>query len=709
MFRSIVFSLCLIPLFVVTGPAAAGDATVFVGSLVDASDGGYSYGYAPAIVYENGIFHKFYCSNGQDGFWDSIRYTWSGDGRSWAPPRIILTANTHEVERCACDPSVVRYDAGDGPYYYLFYSGNRPDVQTVMFVARSPAIDGPYAKRTSAGTWEPAPPDPEVILGPAHPVPPGWYGAGQQTVVVVDGRLYSWFHDDSARYPDYEARIFQSTADDPGRWSPPVSTNVSGVASVEVRYDPETEQFVMFHFIQRHQRDAALARRFSADGITWSDAEIIADRASIPDYAHNPGASADPSGHLVEGRSLIVYGAPSSQPARWMEWDLVGTALNPAGQVWNEIPWGWQWPGMEKTEGSSTDALLEKLFPYIEAIEGWGDPFSDVVDEIRRHPVEVVPGDFDGDGRADRAIVVRETSRWYVISSATGEPVADIPWGWQWSGMGDQHRIAPGDFDGDGRTDRAIVDENTGHWYVIASSTGEPYSEIPWGWQWKGMVKEHRLALGDYDGDGRTDRAVVNPISGRWYIIASSTGGHFDEIPWGWQWPGMGDRHHLALGDYDGDGRTDRAIVDGNTGRWYVFSSRTGGHFDGISWGWEWSGWSPEGHRLAVGDYDGDGRADRAIVNAATGQWYVISSRTGGAFEEIPWGWKWTGMEENHVVSLGDYDGDGRTDPAIVDPETMRWYVRPSTPFTVYTDSAESFPQPRSLRLIGSDGGSPWR
>ena len=65
----------------------------------------------------------------------------------------------------------------------------------------------------------------------------------------------------------------------------------------------------------------------------------------------------------------------------------------------------------------------------------------------------------------------------------------------------------------------SFVNRSTGQWYVIGSETGGPPSDIPWGWKWGGMTTNHKLALGDYDGDGKTDRAIVYPAFGKWYII----------------------------------------------------------------------------------------------------------------------------------------------------------------------------------------------
>ena len=181
--------------------------------------------------------------------------------------------------------------------------------------------------------------------------------------------------------------------------------------------------------------------------------------------------------------------------------------------------------------------------------------------------------DFDGDGRSDRLHVDRANGRWYLnLANGSDPEMIGIPWGWRWAGMHAGHQLALGDYDGDAKTDRAIVSVSTGQWLVIPSSQPDlrGLPEIPWGWTWYGMGPQHTLALGDYDGDGRTDRAIVEMATGRWYIIPSGNPEQrgTSDVPWGWQWAGMGSGHTLALGDYDGDQRTDRAIVRMDTGQW---------------------------------------------------------------------------------------------------------------------------------------------
>jgi len=97
----------------------------------------------------------------------------------------------------------------------------------------------------------------------------------------------------------------------------------------------------------------------------------------------------------------------------------------------------------------------------------------------------------------------------------------------------------PGDYDGDGRADLAVYDEVTGNWYVRRLSG----SIILWAanWGFLGAVP----VPGDYDADGRadmavyaaTDLAVELGIVGNWYI--RTVGGTTLLYGENWGAPGM--------------------------------------------------------------------------------------------------------------------------------------------------------------------------
>ena len=71
-----------------------------------------------------------------------------------------------------------------------------------------------------------------------------------------------------------------------------------------------------------------------------------------------------------------------------------------------------------------------------------------------------------------------------------------------------------------------------------------------------------------------------------------------------------------------------------------------------------------------TGDFDGDGRPDPASFRRATGEWRVwLSSTSFSAATPIVWG------TSTDLPVHADYDGDGRTDIAVYRPSTGTWHV----------------------------------
>jgi hypothetical protein len=641
------FILSFLLILFVTTPAHS-DTYFPLNKIIDSSDAGYKYAYAPSIIRLDGKFHAFFCSTGLNGGWDAVRYAWSHDGRVWSNPTVAVGVSDKYNERAACDPSVVKFNRGDGDYFYLFYSGNKTNVQTVMFVARATSIAGPYYKYTNRNTWEINPSDPKIIISPiaAKPENAHWYGAGQQSVVNRNGILYSWFTDDTSG-PTQDLKLYYTTSTDGVNWSSRIFTGVRA-HSPDIKYDPIQNRFVMYQIDQGHGVGSYLARRHSMDGVAWSEQEIICDAACFPDYAHNVGVSGDLFGHLIGTAALVAYGAGPDMISEqsWGVWDLAASTINPRGTTWNGIPFGWQ---------------------------GVGNNSS----------FKPVKGDFDGDGKADAAVVNMSTGQWYVQSSLTGQQgVPGIPWGWQWGGWTTSLELAVGDYDGDGKADRAVVNRNDSSWYVISSAGLASVPGISWGWKWSGMTTVHQIIADDYDGDGKTDRAIVNKNTGEWYVISSINQQlGVPGIPFGWKWNGWNSSYKPIVEDFDGDNKADRAAVNMSSGQWYVISSKT--NTNGVPefpWGWPWGGWSST-LKPIVGDYDGDGKADRAVVNPANSSWYVITSSGANV---VPFGWQWQGMASHFEIIPADYDGDKKVDRAIRNPSTGQWYVLGSIPFEIY-------------------------
>ncbi|KAB7846954.1 FG-GAP repeat domain-containing protein [Streptomyces mobaraensis] len=205
-------------------------------------------------------------------------------------------------------------------------------------------------------------------------------------------------------------------------------------------------------------------------------------------------------------------------------------------------------------------------------------------------------GDFDGDGKADLAILYgydregedNHTALWTLRSTGRGSFAAPVKvWdnlqagsgSWNWA----DSKVTAGDFDGDGRTDIGVL-----------------YDEG------QDDTKRNRTALWTFTSNGP---GFDKPVK-RWRTTQS------------WDWK----RSKPVAADFNGDGKADLGILY-KEGKDRTGSNRTAFHIgygraDGINApkrAWDnndttTGSWNADAAKPAAGDFDGDGKADLGVL-----------------------------------------------------------------------------------------------
>lgn len=224
------------------------------------------------------------------------------------------------------------------------------------------------------------------------------------------------------------------------------------------------------------------------------------------------------------------------------------------------------------------------------------------------------------------------------------------------------------DFNGDGKTDWAVVRGIVGGqmmWFIQENSVAGPIT-----YQQFGTMASDIPVPEDFDGDNKSDIAIwrdpQGPGNAAFYILQSGSStvrGEFFGL--------TGDDPSVA-GDYDGNGSADLAVVRRTAGQMFWYYRLTpGGPIFTRQWG-------SAIDFVAPGDYDGDGKNDFVVQRpgSITTFWANFGAAAPGVLSRLTY----FGLN-NDLVVPGDYDGDGKTDLAVAREVSgsYQWYYEPST------------------------------
>jgi hypothetical protein len=273
-------------------------------------------------------------------------------------------------------------------------------------------------------------------------------------------------------------------------------------------------------------------------------------------------------------------------------------------------------------------------------------------------PLGVAVGDVNGDGRPDLVVANQSTNNVSVLLALAGPNTAYAPAVTYSTGTGTRPTgVALGDVDGDGRLDIVTGHQTTGAVGVFRNLATAPGTFANVATYPTGGAGTNLVALTDFNGDGRLDIAAANTDGGTVSVFLNTTGTFAPAAVYA---SGVAAPVGIAIGDVNADGRPD--IVTGNNLSNNVgvllASAATPGTFATVP-PYLSGGNGVVG--VSLGDVNGDGRTDLVATNSGSATVSVLLGTAGTSLFGPPATYPTGGAGPNFGL-LSDVNGDGRLD-----------------------------------------------
>ena len=327
---------------------------------------------------------------------------------------------------------------------------------------------------------------------------------------------------------------------------------------------------------------------------------------------------------------------------------------------------------------TNNNLTANSLKPFIVTFTGGSASFltgsfatkSDYI--VNTNPSIVTISDLDGDGKSDLITANGYYNTLSILKNTTKSGNVSFASKVDITTNGQAMGVCVVDLDGDGKPDVATTNYNNNALSVFKNNSKVDSILLSTETDYPSGSYPYFVTSGDFDGDGKPDLIVANYSSYTISVFRNlSTVGNiqFDtkiDLAAGY-YPVF-----LAANDIDGDGKVDIVSADQSSNTVSVYRNTSTG-YGSIAFATRTAfatGSSPRS--VAVGDIDGDGKADIVVANSTDATVSVLrNTSTSGAVSFASKSDYTAGSGSGtSCVTLNDLDGDGKIDIAVTGQST---------------------------------------
>jgi hypothetical protein len=223
-------------------------------------------------------------------------------------------------------------------------------------------------------------------------------------------------------------------------------------------------------------------------------------------------------------------------------------------------------------------------------------------------PIGVVAGDFNGDGKLDLAVVNNGLDN---VSILLGNGDGTFGTAEDFGAGQSPIYVVAGDFNGDGKLDLAVTN-SVGNNVSILLGKGDGTFGGPTNFA-TGANPEF-IAVGDLNGDGKLDLAISNAAEGANTVSILFGKGDGTFQPAVTLATGGFESAGIAIADFNGDSKPDLVVANFGSANVSVFLGNGAGGFQSPITSPVVAGFGSAPFALAAGDFNGDGKTDVAVI-----------------------------------------------------------------------------------------------